>query len=73
MNPYSNKLAKYNTKIDTQFKVSIPIVPISTKEREGKYIRENSLIPVGDGLYFSEYDIPNFKNTKGVIVRPSFV
>jgi hypothetical protein len=72
MNPYSDKLAKYNTKIDTQFKVSIPIVPISTKERKGKYIRENGLISVGEGLYFSQYNLPNTKNTMGVIVRPSF-
>jgi hypothetical protein len=72
MNPYSNKLAKYNTKINTQFKVSIPIVPISTKEREGKYIRENGLISVGEGLYYSPYNLPNTKNTMGVIVKPSF-
>ena len=73
INPYSNKLARYNTKKDTPFKVIIPIVPINVKEREGKFIRENSLIPVEDGLYFSQYDIPNFENTKGVIVKPNFV
>ena len=72
MNPYTNKLAVYTTKKETPFKVIIPIVPITSKERQGKFIRDNSLVSIGDGLYYAPNGVIGVKNTMGVIVNPSF-
>ena len=69
INPYTNKLATFTGKKDTPFKVIIPIVSITTKERKSKFIKDNSLISIGEGLYFSEYEIPDTKNTRGIIVK----
>jgi hypothetical protein len=72
INPYTNKLATFTGKKNTPFKVIIPIVPITTKEKKGRFIKDNSLISIGEGLYFSEYEIPDTKNTRGIIVKPTF-
>ena len=72
MNPYTSKLARFNTKKDTPFKVIIPIIPITTKEKEGRFIRNNSLVSIGNGLYYAPNGIAGTKNTTGIIVNPSF-
>lgn len=71
-NPYSGKLANYNAKKGIPFKVSIPIMSINTQERQGKFIRDNSLVPVGEELYYAPNGVTGVKNSVGVIVKPNF-
>ena len=72
MNPYTNKLARYNAKKEVPFKVIIPIIPISTKEKQSRFIRDNSLVPIGNELYFAPSQVAGTKNTMGAIISPTF-
>jgi len=72
MNPYTNKLVRYNAKKEVPFKVIIPIIPISTKEKQSRFIRDNSLVPIGNELYFAPSQVAGTKNTMGAIISPTF-